>query len=331
MTSRRDFLAEASRLAAALGVSPSLLRALERLPLPPGPLLQRAIPKSGERIPVIGLGSSATFAEVARSEDVTALRAVLQTLVEGGGRVFDTAPGYGASEEVAGGLVNELGVADRMFWATKVNVAGRRGGTADPAAARAQIEQSLARLRRPSIDLIQVHNMGDPATQLPIVREFQRAGKVRYVGISTTFPNQYAQLIEVMRNEPLDFIGVDYAADNRDVEEVILPLAIERKIAVLAYAPFGRTSLFRRVAGQQLPTFAAEFDASTWAQFFLKFTLSHPAITAVTPATSQAKNMLDNLGGGVGRLPTAEHRRQIIAFIDALPAPAPTPRRGGTR
>jgi len=150
---------------------------------------------------------------------------------------------------------------------------------------------------------------------------------VRYVGISTTFPEQYAQLIDVMRNEPLDFIGVDYAADNRDVEEVILPLAMERKIAVLAYAPFGRTSLFRRVAGQTLPAFAAEFDASTWAQFFLKFTLSHPAITAVTPATSQAKNMLDNLGGGMGRLPTAEHRRQIIAFIDALPAPAPAPRR----
>ena len=130
-----------------------------------------------------------------------------------------------------------------------------------------------------------------------------------------------------MKHEPLDFIGVDYAADNRDVEDIILPLAIERKIAVLAYAPFGRTSLFRRVAGQELPSFAADFDAKTWAQFFLKFVLSHPAITAVTPATSQVKNMLDNLGGGIGRLPTAEHRRQIIAFIDALPAPSPAPRR----
>ena len=162
--------------------------------------------------------------------------------------------------------------------------------------------------------------MGDPATQLPIVREFKKAGRVRYVGITTTFPNQYAQLIEVMRNEPLDFIGVDYAADNRDVEEVILPLAIEKKIAVLAYAPFGRTSLFRRAAGKELPAFAKEFDATTWAQFFLKFTLSHPAITAVTPATSQAKNMLDNIGGGIGRLPTAAHRKQIIEFVDALPA-----------
>ena len=152
------------------------------------------------------------------------------------------------------------------------------------------------------------------------VREFKKACRVRYVGITTTFPNQYAQLIDVMRNEPLDFIGVDYAADNRDVEEVILPLAIEKKIAVLAYAPFGRTSLFRRAAGKELPAFAKEFDATTWAQFFLKFTLSHPAITAVTPATSQAKNMLDNIGGGIGRLPTAAHRKQIIEFVDALPA-----------
>ena len=223
-------------------------------------------------------------------------------------------------KKVLGGIVNDLGIANKLFWATKVNVAGRGAGAADPAAARAQIEKSLAIFKQPKIDLIQVHNMGDPATQLPIVREFKKAGRVRYVGITTTFPNQYAQLIDVMRNEPLDFIGVDYAADNRDVEEVILPLAIEKKIAVLAYAPFGRTSLFRRAAGKELPAFAKEFDATTWAQFFLKFTLSHPAITAVTPATSQAKNMLDNIGGGIGRLPTAAHRKQIIEFVDALPA-----------
>lgn len=327
MPNRRTFLRQSAVFSSLVGLSPALISGLVKTPLPFDSLLRRPIPKTGETIPVIGLGSSATFAEVARTEDVSALRAVLQALVEGGGQVFDTAPAYGSSEEVASALVNDLGVANRMFWATKVNVAGRRGGTADPAAARAQIERSLARLKRPSIDLIQVHNMGDPATQLPIVREYQRAGKVRYVGISTTFPDQYAQLIDIMKHEPLDFIGVDYAADNRDVEDIILPLAIERKIAVLAYAPFGRTSLFRRVASQELPSFAADFDAKTWAQFFLKFVLSHPAITAVTPATSQAKNMLDNLGGGIGRLPTAEHRRQIIAFIDALPAPSPAPRR----
>jgi aryl-alcohol dehydrogenase-like predicted oxidoreductase len=257
---------------------------------------------------------------VARSEDVTALRAVFQAMVDRGARVFDTAPSYGASEAVAATLVNEMGIAGKLFWATKVNVAGRGGAAADPVAARAQVETSITRFAQPKIDLLQVHNMGDPPTQLKVAREFKQAGKVRYVGITTTFPNQYASLIDVMRNEPLDFIGVDYAADNRDVEDVILPLAQQRKIAVLAYAPFGRTSLFRRAANTPLPEWAREFDATTYAQFFLKFCLSHPAITAVTPATSQAKNMIDNIGGGIGRLPTPAHREQMIRFVDALPA-----------
>ena len=258
--------------------------------------------------------------QVARAEDKSALKAVFQAMADRGARVFDTAPSYGASEQVAGELVNEMGIASKFFWATKVNVAGRGAAVADPAAARAQIETSFTRYKQPKIDLIQVHNMGDPATQLGVLREFKKAGRVRYIGITTTFPNQYEQLVQVMRNEPLDFIGIDYAADNRDVEETILPLAMEKKIAVLAYAPFGRTSLFRRAAGKELPAFAKEFDATTWAQFFLKFILAHPAITAVTPATSQAKNMLDNIGGGIGRLPTEAHRKQIIEFVDALPA-----------
>lgn len=318
MISRRDFLVGTAGVGASLGLTPQLLRALAALPQ--GTLLQRAIPATGETIPVIGLGSSATFASVARSEDVTALRAVFQAMVDRGARVFDTAPSYGASEAVAATLVNEMGIAGKLFWATKVNVAGRGGAAADPAAARAQIETSLTRFAQPKIDLLQVHNMGDPPTQLKVAREFKQAGKVRYVGITTTFPNQYASLIDVMRNEPLDFIGVDYAADNRDVEDVILPLAQQRKIAVLAYAPFGRTSLFRRAANTPLPEWAREFDATTYAQFFLKFCLSHPAITAVTPATSQAKNMIDNIGGGIGRLPSPAHREQMITFVDALPA-----------
>lgn len=318
MVSRRDFLATTAGVGATLSLTPRLLEALNALPQ--GELLQRAIPSTGERIPVIGLGSSATFSSVARSEDVSALRAVFQAMVDRGARVFDTAPSYGASEEVASKLVNEMGIANKLFWATKVNVAGRGGAGADPAAVREQIDRSLARFAQPKIDVMQVHNMGDPPTQLKIAHEYKKAGKVRYVGITTTFPNQYAQLIDVMRNEPLDFIGVDYAADNRDVEDVILPLAQEKKIAVLAYAPFGRTSLFRRAANTPLPEWAKEFDATTYAQFFLKFILANPIITAVTPATSQAKNMIDNIGGGIGKLPTAAHRAQIIKFVDALPA-----------
>jgi aryl-alcohol dehydrogenase-like predicted oxidoreductase len=285
-----------------------------------GKLLTRAIPASGEQIPVIGLGSSATFSQVARQEDVTALREVFKALVDGGATLFDTAPSYGASEETAARIVNEMGLRDKLFWATKVNVAGRGNATADPAAARQQIETSFTRLKKAKIDLIQVHNLGDPKTQLPIVHEFKKQGRVRYAGITTTFDQQYDELVAIMKNEPLDFIGIDYAIDGRKVEETILPLAQEKKIAVLAYAPFGRTRLFRRVGDRPLPDFAKEFDAKTWAQFFLKWVIGHPAITAVTPATSQAKNMVDNLGGGIGRVPDAAMRQRMAAFVDALPS-----------
>ena len=317
MVNRRDFIGISADVGATLGLTPRLLHALLQ-----GQIIQRAIPSTGEKIPVIGLGSSATFSQVARAEDKSALKAVFQAMADKGARVFDTAPSYGASEQVAGDLVNEMGIGNKFFWATKVNVAGRGGTAADPAAARSQIEASFARYKQPKIDLMQVHNMGDPATQLAVAREFKTAGRVRYIGITTTSDNQYGALEQVMRNEPLDFIGIDYAADNRGVEEKILPLAIEKKIAVLAYAPFGRTSLFRRAGTTPLPEFAKEFDATTYAQLFLKFILAHPAITAVTPATSQARNMLDNIGGGIGRLPNEAQRRQIIAFVDALPPAA---------
>lgn len=314
MISRRDFLATTAGVGATLSLTPRLLEALAQ-----GQLIQRAIPSTGEKIPVIGLGSSATFSAVARSEDVTTLREVLKAMTDRGASVFDTAPSYGASEEVAGKLVNEMGIANKMFWATKLNVVGRGGATADVAAAKAQVEQSFARFKQAKIDLIQVHNMADPPTQLGVLQEYKKAGKVRYVGITTTSDSQYGLLESVMRNEPLDFIGIDYAADNRGVEEKILPLAQERKIGVLVYAPFGRTSLFRRAADTPLPEFAKEFGAATYAQFFLKFILAHPAVTAITPATSKATNMIDNIGGGIGKLPTAAQREQIIKFVDALP------------
>lgn len=318
MISRREWIGITAGVGATLGLTPRLLQALQQ-----GQLLKRAIPSSGEMLPVIGLGSSATFSQVARSEEVTALKEVFEAMVSRGASVFDTAPGYGASEEVAARIVNELGVADKLFWATKVNVAGRGGGrTADPAAARAQIEQSFARFKQPKIDLIQVHNLGDVPTQLAILKELKKEGRVRYIGVTSTSDSQYGQLADIMRNEPIDFIGVDYAADNRNVEETILPLAQERKIGVLAYAPFGRTSLFRRAAGKELPDFARDIDATTWAQFFLKFILGHPAITAITPATSQARNMIDNIGGGIGRVPDAAMRKRMIDVVDALP-PAP--------
>lgn len=285
-------------------------------------LITRAIPSTGEQLPIVGLGSSATFSRVARTEDHDALREVLRTMVDAGATVFDTAPGYGASEEVAGTIAAELGITDRIFWATKVNVAGRGDGRADPAAARAQLEASFQKLHTPVIDLIQVHNLGDVPTQFGILKELKQQGRVRYIGVTTTSEGRYADLMEIMRNEPLDFIGIDYAVDNREVEEQVLPLAAERKIGVLVYAPFGRTRLWARVADRELPEWAAEFDANTWAQFFIKYAASHPAVTVVTPATSQARHMTDNLGGGMGRLPDEAMRRRMAEFVDALPPAA---------
>jgi aryl-alcohol dehydrogenase-like predicted oxidoreductase len=317
MISRREWLTTTIGAGATLAVTPRLLQALQQ-----GQLIQRAIPSSGEMLPVVGLGTSATFSSVARSEDRTALKDVMRTMVERGARVFDTAPSYGASEQVGGDIANELGIQNRIFWATKVNVARGRGGSsaADPAAARAQIETSFGRFKVPKIDLIQVHNLGDVPTQLGILKELKQQGRVRYIGVTTTSPNQYAQLQEVMRNEPLDFIGVDYAVHDREVEEAVLPLAQQRKIGVLVYVPFGRASLFRRVGDRPLPDWAKDFDATTWAQFAIKYVISHPAVTAVTPATSQARHMIDNIGGGIGRLPDEAMRKRMVELIDALPA-----------
>lgn len=315
MLTRRDYLKYSAMAGAACAVPSSVLAAIES-----GSIIRRAIPKSGEEIPVVGLGSSATFRTVAQSEDVTALQEVLTTLVENGGSVFDTAPGYGASEEVAGRIVQDLGMQEKVFWATKVNVAGRGGGAADPEAARAQIARSFEYVGKDPIDLIQVHNLGDVPTQMGILKELKAEGRVRYIGVTSTSENRYSDLARVMREEPVDFIGVDYAVDNLASAESILPLAQELGIAVLGYIPFGRTRLWARVRGREVPEWAAEFGADTWGKFFLKFVIAHPAITCVTPATSKAANMLDNIGAAFGELPDAALQKRMIEYVDALPS-----------
>ena len=313
MTTRRELLLGMAGAGGLMALGARLARARE------AELITRAIPSTGERLPVVGLGSSATFAQVARGEDVTALRAVLGRMVELGGTVFDTAPGYGTSEEVAGRIAQDLGIATRLFWATKLNVAPRGGGAADPDAARRQIEASFRRIGKPVIDLIQVHNMADLRTQLPLLREYKDKDRVRYIGVTTTVEPQYGDLVRAMRNEPIDFIGTDYAIDDRHAEETILPLARDRGIAVLVYAPFGRTRLWARVKGRRVPDWAAEFDASSWAQFFLKYVASHPAVTAITPATSRPANLADNMGGARGRLPDVAMRKRMIELVEDLP------------
>ncbi len=314
MVTRRDWLRSTAAAGAALSLSPRFLRATGQQEL-----ITRVVPSTGESLPVIGLGSSASFRRMADQGETDGLLDVMRTFVDNGAAVFDTAPSYGAAEEVTGSIAADLGITDRIFWATKVNVAGRGGGSADPAAARAQIERSFERFGVDVIDLIQVHNLGDPPTQVGILEELKAEGRIRYLGITTTSARRYDTLVQTMHDYPLDFIGIDYAVDNLSAAETVLPLAADRGIGVLVYAPFGRTRLWNRVSGRQVPEWAADFGADSWARFFLKFAAAHPAVTVVTPATSNSEHLLDNLGAARGRLPNEEELKRMVALVEALP------------
>jgi len=288
------------------------------------PVRTRPIPSTGEELPVIGLGGRWISAN-STTEELADHRAVLHELArdaEGAGRLFDSAAGYGGggSEEYAGQWAEEDAFQDQIFWATKVNVASRGGGSADPEECRAQIERSFERMRLDVIDLDQVHNMGDPPTQLGILQEYKDEGRIRYIGITTTSESQYGDLAQVMREYPIDFIGIDYAIDNRVAEELILPLAQDEGIGVLVYLPFGRSRMWSRIGDRPVPGWAAEFDAHSWAQFMLKFVVAHPAVTVACPGTGDPEHMIDDLNGGRGRLPTEEQLQRMIELVEALPA-----------
>ena len=201
-----------------------------------------------------------------------------------------------------------------------------RGGSADPAAARAQIERSFGYFGVDAIDLIQVHNLGDPPTQVGILQELKAEGRIAISGSPAPEKQQYAALAQAMQDYPLDFIGIDYAANNTSATDEILPIAMDQGIGVLVYVPFGR-NLFTRASGQEVPEWAAEFGATSWAQFFLKFAAAHPAVTCVTPATSKANHMLDNIGMAMGRLPDEDEQARMLEVVEALPA---APRRRGS-
>ena len=317
MLSRREFLGTSLASGAALALTPELLRALQ---LSGNKLIQRAIPSSGEMLPVIGL----TFGNISpsgRQADGTvnhaALKEVLKTLVDNGGRFFDVMHvSTDTAEDVSAATATELGVQNKIFLALRGSPPGPP--QPGPDAAKAQIETLFARFKVPRIDLVQVPAMGDP-THLAVLKDVKKEGRVRYIGVQGIADPQYARIESIMRSEPIDFIGVDYAIDNRGVEETILPLAQERKISVVAYFPFGAGSLFRRASSTPLPDWAAEFDAKTWAHFFLKYVISHPAVTVARAGTSQAKHMLDNIGGGIGRLPNEATRKRMAALVDAWP------------
>ncbi len=318
MVTRRALLKNTAAAGTAMALLPRLLQAQSG-----AQIITRTIPSSGEELPMVGLGSSATFSSMARTPDTTALREVLRTLIDNGGMVFDTAPGYGggSAEQVAGEFIQELGLQEQVFWATKVNVQQRRStAPADPAAAMAQIERSFEIIGKPVIDLIQVHNLGDVPTQLAILKDLKAEGRVRYIGVTWTGASRFPELAQIVRDEPIDFIGIDYAVDNRGAADTLMPLAQDNGVAVMIYLPFGRSRLWSRVAGQTLPEWSQEIDASTWAQFFLKYIAANPAVTVITPSTSKPANMLDNLGGAMGRLPDAAMLRRMEEHVDSLPA-----------
>ncbi len=271
------------------------------------PLITKPIPSSGERIPVVGIGTR-TYQGV--TDDI---RGVLTGLAESGCTMVDTADNYagGNSEAVIGEITQGAGVRDKLFLATKVNARGEQAG-------REHLEASFRKLRTDKIDLIYVHNLVDTTTQLKTLRELKQAGRVRYIGVTTSSDRQYADMESVMRNEQLDFVQLDYAIDNRTAEERLLPLALERKIAIVTNLPFGRASLFGKVGDRPLPDWAAEFDCKSWAQFFLKYNVSHPAITVAIPGTTRPRHLVDNVQGARGRLPSAAQRTRMEQFMASL-------------
>jgi diketogulonate reductase-like aldo/keto reductase len=233
---------------------------------------------------------------------------VLERFVALGGRVIDSSPMYGAAETVVGDLAADLGVADRLFLATKVWTSGRDAGIA-------QMEQSVKRLRARHVDLMQIHNLLDWRTHLRTLREWKAAGRIRCIGVTHYTAGAYDELERVLRAEPLDFVQVNYSLGERDAERRILPLARDRGIAVLVNRPFAEGGLFARLRGTTLPAWAADFDCESWAQFLLKWILAHPAVTCVIPATSRAQHLVDNMKAGGGRLPDAATRERMVGVL----------------
>ena len=268
-----------------------------------GALLKRTIPGTGETVPAVGLGTSDEFS-IAPGESIEPLREVLQRFVELGGRLIDTAPAYGNAEEVIGRLVAQLGIRDQLFTATKVSVRGAETGIA-------QMQRSEQLLGKRPLDLLQVHNLIDVATQLENLRRRKAAGHVRYIGITHSRTSAFADLERLLRSERLDFVQLNYSFTEPEAEDRLLPLAADKGVAVITNRPFENGALFRKVKGKPLPDWASEFDCKSWAQFSLKYILSHPAVTCAIPATSNPRHLADNMAAGLGPLPDARTRRRM--------------------
>ncbi len=321
MINRREFLGTSLGAGAALALSSDLLRAFEQS----GRLMQRAIPSSGEMLPVVSFAPRSLGGAAMSSQppDVAAIKAVLNAFLGNGGKVVDVLHGGPATEQSARAAAAELGIQNKFFSTTPV--AG--GPKADPAALRAAMEEKLTTFKTNKIDLVMVGSGADMPTSLGVLRELKKQGRIGYIGVHHLTVGQapLGPLESVMRNEQVDFVASDYSVGDRRVEETILPLALERKIAFMSYFTFDRGRLFKRIGSTPLPAWAAEFDAKTWAQFCLKYVLSQPAVVVARAGTTDPAHMLDNIGGGMGRLPNEAMRKRMAEFVDALPPAPPGP------
>ena len=322
MNSRRDFLISATVAATGLGLAP--LAVAGDAPTAPaaaakaassnatgvtGPLITRVIPASGERIPVIGMGTSGSFEVGLSPQELDPLREVLRRFVASGATVIDTAPTYSSAEDVLGALLAETPVRGKLFLATKLSgVVGRVAGLA-------QFDASLRRMRADKVDLLQVHNLRDTDTQLAVARELKEQGKVKYVGLTHYVESAQPELAAALRRLKPDFVQINYSPVSRLAEQTIFPIAKDLGIAVMINRAFEDGRLFAQVRDKPLPPWAAEVGAASWAQLFLKFVLSHPAVTVVIPATSKPKNMTDNLQAGVGALLDSRQRADLVALL----------------
>ncbi|HZR05634.1 MAG TPA: aldo/keto reductase [Candidatus Udaeobacter sp.] len=274
-------------------------------------MLARTIPSSGEKLPVIGLGTWQAFDVDLKPDSRRQLGDVLSVFVKLGGRVIDTSPMYGRAEDVIGKLTTELGIRDQLFLATKVWTRGKENGIQS-------MERSMALLRAKRIDLMQVHNLVDVQTQLATLREWKAQERIRYLGITHYEAGAFAEVDKIMRSEKLDFVQINYSLMEREAEERLLPLAQERRIAVIVNRPFGGGDLFGRTRSKPLPDWASEFDCHSWAQFFLKWIVANSAVTCVIPATDKPTHLEDNMRAGIGRLPDAKMRQRMVDLVSSL-------------
>ncbi|HVG62056.1 MAG TPA: aldo/keto reductase [Hyalangium sp.] len=298
--SRREVLAAGLGSALLMGAGPAQE---ERRAM-----ITRPIPRTGEQLPVIGLGTWQTFNVGTDPKERAPLREVLKRFLELGGRVIDSSPMYDRAELVVGDLLAELGQAQTPFLASKVWTMGRAEG-------EQQMRTSIQRMGRGRMDLMQVHNLVDVRTHLATLREWQEAGRIRYIGVTHYLPSAFDALEKLIREETLDFVQLPYSIAQRDVESRLLPLCVDQRVAVIVMSPFEQGGLFQKVRGKPLPPWAAEFDCGNWAQYFLKFILGHPAVTCPIPATSNPKHLEDNVKAGFGRLPDEKTRAKMVKHL----------------